>query len=308
MEDNGYVVVIGGMNLDIAGLCGPVYRPSDSNPGKIGMTVGGVGQNIAQNLVRLAVPTYLITVYGDDEFGGILSNACKENGIRLEYAQCIPGGKSSVYLYVTNAQGDMVAAVNEMDITEAMTPEFFAQRLDFINGAKLCVLDANVPGPSIRYLAQNCTAPIFVDPVSVSKVSRIQRILDRIDTLKPNAIEAELLTGIAIEDESSAKAAAAKLNALGVKNVFISLGSRGILCSGGGECVQVPIIPTKIVSANGAGDCSMATIAWARYQFGAGISLARVGQLTQAAASITLEAPEAVSPKLTPAAVLARAE
>ena len=46
---NNYVVVIGGLNLDIAGLSGDVYRQNDSNIGDIQMTVGGVGQNIAQN-------------------------------------------------------------------------------------------------------------------------------------------------------------------------------------------------------------------------------------------------------------------
>lgn len=37
-----YVVVVGGMNLDIAGMSGPVYREHDSNIGKVGMNVGGV--------------------------------------------------------------------------------------------------------------------------------------------------------------------------------------------------------------------------------------------------------------------------
>ena len=59
-----YVVVVGGMNLDIAGMSGPVYREHDSNIGKVGMNVGGVGQNIAHNLAKLGVPTYLVTVYG----------------------------------------------------------------------------------------------------------------------------------------------------------------------------------------------------------------------------------------------------
>lgn len=58
-----YVVVVGGLNIDIAGLSGDVYREKDSNIGEVTINIGGVGQNIAQNLTKLGTPTYLVTVY-----------------------------------------------------------------------------------------------------------------------------------------------------------------------------------------------------------------------------------------------------
>ena len=45
-----YVVVVGGLNIDIAGLSGDVYREKDSNIGEVTINIGGVGQIIAQNL------------------------------------------------------------------------------------------------------------------------------------------------------------------------------------------------------------------------------------------------------------------
>ncbi|WP_312501363.1 carbohydrate kinase family protein [Lacrimispora sp.] len=307
METKKYIVVIGGMNLDLAGLSGDVYRPRDSNIGEIEMTVGGVGQNIAQNLTRLNVPTYLITVYGNDHFGNILTQECGKNSIYLDYSECIIGKKSSTYLYVADNKGDMVAAVNDMSITENMTPKFLQERIDFINGATLCVIDGNVSAKSIRWLADHCTVPIFADPVSTAKASRFQDILEKIDTFKPNELEAELLTGIKITDEKTANRAAGLLNKMGVKNVFISLGAKGILCSGNGETILVPIIPSNITSVNGAGDCSMATIVWARFFYKESVSLRRVGELAQAAASLTVEVAESVSTKLSVEAVLKRA-
>lgn len=64
-----YVVVIGGMNMDICGRPTGTVVDRDSNPGVVSMSAGGVGQNIAQNMAHLGMPTYLITVYGDDENG-----------------------------------------------------------------------------------------------------------------------------------------------------------------------------------------------------------------------------------------------
>lgn len=295
-----YVVVIGGMNMDIFGKPNKKIIPRDSNIGEIGTAVGGVGQNIAQNLAHLEVPTYLITVYGDDMNGTVMVQSCAKNHIHLEYAQRLKGQRSSGYLYVTDETGDMLVGINDMDITENITPEFLAKRIDFINGAKVVMVDANLPAESIKWLGDNVTAPLFADPVSVNKGDRIKPILNKIDTLKPNRMEAELLTGIHIENRQDTEKAAQKLIDLGVKNVFISLGADGILAANKDGMVDEPTMTTHIVNANGAGDCSTATITWARYR---GITdLQEICRLTQCAASIALESNKSV-PDITPAMV-----
>ncbi|MFW7432067.1 PfkB family carbohydrate kinase [Vagococcus carniphilus] len=298
MEDK-YIVVVGGLNLDIAGLSDKNYHEKDSNIGKISLSVGGVGQNIAQNLTRLEAPTYLITVYGDDSFGEILEKECQKNQINLNHAEKIPGENSSTYLYVANDQGDMVTAINDMSIVKQMTPRFLEKRLDFINNAEMLVLDGNISQESIEYLAQHVTVPIFVDPVSIAKVGKFTHVLDKIDTIKPNDLEAELLTGVKVIDCETGKEAAHQLNLKGVKNVFISLGKKGILCSRHDEePTLIPPMAETIISTNGAGDCTMATIAWARFYYGDVLPLKEIGQLSQAAASITVESPLSVSEEL----------
>ena len=86
------------------------------------------------------------------------------------------------------------------------------------------VIDTNIPAESIAYLAENCKVPIFADPVSTAKAVKLQPVLGRLHTLKPNRIEAELLSGVAITDEASLRAAADALLATGLHRVFISLG------------------------------------------------------------------------------------
>ncbi|MCH5357229.1 carbohydrate kinase family protein [Limosilactobacillus reuteri] len=292
-----YVVVVGGMNMDIFGMPNKKIIPRDSNIGQIGLAVGGVGQNIAQNLAHLHVPTYLITVYGDDMNGAVMKQECDKNNINLDYAMEEKGQRSSGYMYITDETGDMLVGINDMKICENITPEFLNSRLNFMNNAELVMIDANLSTEAIKWLGNNLQVPIFVDPVSVSKAERIKPILSKIDTLKPNKLEAELLTGIKIKDDSDVELAARKLIQLGVKNVFISLGSNGILAANEEGMVHVGTLTTNIVNANGAGDCSTATIAWCRYQ---GINdLKEICLNTQAAASIALESEKSV-PDITP--------
>ena len=44
------VVIIGGVNIDIGGISKAPLVPYDSNPGKVMISLGGVGRNIAHNL------------------------------------------------------------------------------------------------------------------------------------------------------------------------------------------------------------------------------------------------------------------
>lgn len=141
-----YVVVIGGMNMDICGRPTGTVVDRDSNPGVVSMSAGGVGQNIAQNMAHLGMPTYLITVYGDDENGKTLERSCAANNINLDYAAQLEGRRSSTYMFITDDTGDLLVAVNDMEICKEINPAFLESRLDFINGAAICLLDANLEG------------------------------------------------------------------------------------------------------------------------------------------------------------------
>ena len=48
---------------------------------------------------------------------------------------------------------------------------------DSLNGAAAVVIDANLPRGSIAYLTENCTAPIFIDPVSTVKAEKLRGLL-----------------------------------------------------------------------------------------------------------------------------------
>lgn len=292
LEDD-YVVVIGGMNMDIYGMPNNKVIDRDSNPGIVGMSVGGVGQNIAQNLAHLDVPVYLITAYGDDYNGNILKNACESNDINLDYAEQIKGERSSTYMYITDESGDMLVGINDMGICKTISPSFLEKRLDFINNAKVCLIDANLEKSTINWIGENVTAPLFGDTVSSVKASHFDGILNKMTTLKPNALEASLLTGVEIYDENSAKQAAQILLNKGVKNVYISLGADGILCANNEKMVLIHPFMTDIVNANGAGDCGMAAITWSYFD-DPDRPLGEVGRIAQAASSITLESSKSV--------------
>ncbi len=253
-----YVAIVGAVNLDI---CGRPYQKlilRDSNPGAVRYTPGGVGRNIAHDLCLLGERVLFVTVFGGDPYGESLRRSCEALGMDLSQAETIPDMNTSTYVYITDEHGEMQLALSDTDISACITPAFLAPRLETLNRAAVVVLDGNLSEETLVWLSEQVTAPIFVDPVSVTKAERIRPILPKIHTFKPNLTEGQHLTGrIAPEDVLDA------LLAAGVKRVFLSIGADGILAGAGEERLSQPCYPTRMVNTTGGGDAVMAALIWA---------------------------------------------
>jgi pseudouridine kinase len=258
VKNEGFIAVIGGANTDIGGRSARALRLGDSNPGCISLRPGGVGRNIAHNLALLGERVRLVSAVGDDLFGQGIRQSCVSLGIDTRWLQTVPGARSAAYLYLADDSGDMHAAVSDMDVTATIRPELLETILGELNEAEAVVLDANLPEETLSFLAERCTAPLYADPVSATKAPRLEKLLPRLTAIKPNALEAQTLTG----ERDPERAARALLNQ-GVKRVIISLAAEGLLAAEGEELLYLPCLPGPIVDATGAGDAAMAAVVWA---------------------------------------------
>ena len=296
-----YAVVVGGVNMDIGGIPFRPLRGHDSNPGRVRMTVGGVGQNIARNLALLRVPVHFLTAYGWDEAGSQVSRVCESAGIDLSSALRLRDEPTSVYLYIADEMGEMQAAVSDMDISERITPAYLSQQEGLLNGAGAVVLDANIPRESIEWLGEHCTAPLFADPVSLAKAEKLRGILGKLHSLKPNRLEAELLSGCPIRTEADLKTAAEKLLGLGLSQVHISLGHRGVYAADRVGAFHLPCFSVDARNMTGAGDAYVAGLVWSHLN---GYGLEDAARFASAAAAIAVEGEETVNGAMCPEAVM----
>ncbi len=203
MTASPYIAVVGGVNIDIGGRSDAPLVAGDSNPGRIRSSLGGVGRNIAHNLALLGAKVKLITALGADDGAKRIEASCADLRIDLSDSLYVPDGATSTYLFLADSNGDMALAMNDMAIYEHLTPAFLETKLTTLNAAALVVLDTNLSAESIRYLGEHCTAPLFADPVSAAKAGKLEPILGRLHTLKPNRMEAELLSGVTVTDEAA---------------------------------------------------------------------------------------------------------
>ena len=295
LGNGNYAVVVGGANVDIGGRSRDTLVAADSNPGTISLSLGGVGRNIAHNLRLMGPEVKLLTAYGDDMNGTHLETSCAQLGIDLKYAQKLPGERTSTYLYIADPAGEMVLAVSDMAICDRITPQYLADNMNVLRGARVVVADTNIPKESLDYLAKNCTAPLFIDPVSTTKAEKLRDLLPYIHTLKPNKLEAELLSGIPIREKADVQKAAQKLLEQGVQRVFISMGGEGVFAADREKTVWTPVIPGNMVNTTGCGDAFTAALVWAWME---GFSLEETAKAGSAAGSIAMESAETINPQM----------
>ena len=295
LRTGSYAVVVGGVNVDIGGRSFKPLVGEDSNPGEVITGLGGVGRNIAHNMSLLGVDVRLLSAYGDDLNGERVAASCSELGIDLSHALRVPGATTSTYLYITDPEGEMAVAVSDMEVCKRITPEYLSKNLALLQNAQVVVADANIPEESLKFLADNLFVPLFVDPVSTVKAEKVMDILPKIHTLKPNRIEAELLSGVKIESEKDAEKAAKALIEKGVRRVFISMGAKGVFAATSKESLWHGIFPGKMVNTTGCGDAFMGALVWAYLE---GMNLEETAAAGLAAGSIAMESDETINPIL----------
>ena len=130
-------------------------------------------------------------------------------------------------------------------------------------------------------------------------------VLDKISLVVCSRSEAEVLSGIRVQDKDSLERAADIIMEKGVKNVFI-LAEKGVYCACYDEqFMQSAGSNTRQVGANGAAEAFMAgvTLGFMKH-----MNIRQMAKLGQAVAGMTIEVEENVNPQLCVPAVAERAK
>lgn len=266
MKNDEYISVLGGSNIDIIGFPYKDLILEDSNPGRVKVALGGVGRNIAENLVHLGVPTKLITAIGEDIYGKKILEHADNIGLDMNSSLISNQIPTSTYLVILDEKGDMKAAINQMDILDEISIEFIQHKKQVIENSKICIIDTNIPTDVINYVLDNFrNTDFFLDTVSGIKAQKVKNNIGAFHTIKPNRIEAELLSGTKIDSFGNMIKATEYFLKQGVKRVFITLGAEGVFFNDGSIYELIPNPKIKVVNATGAGDAFLAALAFCHF-------------------------------------------
>ena len=285
------ILVIGGSNIDYAGISSNKLISHDSNIGNLKISYGGVGRNVVENLARLKDKVSFITAIGDDAYGQRLKRDLRKLEVKLytpsyEYP-------SSSYMAIYDSNHDMNVAVCDTEILDKMKYHDLLPFRKTIERHHNIVLEANINQDVIDHLFQDYFShDFFVEAVSANKVVRFKKHLKKIHLFKSNVLEAQYL----LEMNASPEELTKELMKQGVSNVIITDGCSPITIGHDKIVEKIPVERMNdIVSSNGAGDALFAGVLHGIHN---NMNLKDSVEFGKKLSNITLQCSSAVNPEL----------
>lgn len=296
----GSVVVLGASSFDVVSRIQDTMQRGTSNPSVIRASFGGVARNVAENLARLGMKPILLSVVGKDQIGDDLIEHTKKTGVIVNSIHRSEKMPTGMYVGIIGQDGKKEIAFDDVRVLEELSVDYIAYHEDALAKAELIFIDANLSEEAMDLvftIAKREKIPVFADPTSASLAQKLIPHLRSIDTLVPNALEAEKLIGRTFlrGDREEALECARAMISMGVRNAYVSMAEFGLCYANSETSGHYPAIKTNIIDPTGAGDAMTAAILYSRLN---DIPIDDAARLGVSAATVTLKHVGSVYPNL----------
>ena len=251
----GKIVVIGSSNTDLVINTSRIPEPGETVlGGRFLMAAGGKGANQAVAAQRLGGDVTFVACIGDDLFGRDALAGYNSEGMNTAFVSVKKGVPSGVASIFVDAEAENVIVVAPGANSELGKAEIDAAQKE-IEAADFVLMQLETPMETVEYAAEKAFkagTKVVLNPAPAANLS--DSLLSKLWLITPNRTETQLITGLPVTDEKEAAAAAEALVAKGVKNVVITLGSKGAYVLSEDFRGVIPANPVKAVDTTGAGD------------------------------------------------------
>ena len=256
------VIVCGSLHLDIVVTAPAMPRIDETVVGSGWKKVcGGKGGNQAVQASRAGARTAMVGRIGRDDFGETLVANLKAAHVDVSGISVDPVSGSGMSVAILQDDGDY-GAVIVSGANLAIDPAHLQENWRQLGGARVLVLQNEVPhavNVAAARAAKADGAQVLFNAAPARDVGR--NLLDRVDVLILNRVEAEAMLAAPVSDRASARRA---LDAAGNDwpAIVITLGGEGlVLRTTQGDVTEIEPIAVKVTSTHGAGDCFVGHLA-----------------------------------------------
>lgn len=248
------ICVIGSLNMDLVVNVDKMPKPGQTIIGSNFKEVpGGKGANQAVAMARLNGNVSMIGKVGEDGFGQTLINSLKNDKVDTTYIQTAKCSTGVALITVDkNAQNSIVVSPGaNFEVKE----EDIDNNIEAIKNSDIVVLQLETPLNTIKYAlnkAKELNKYTILNPAPAVKLD--DEIIKNVDLLTPNETELEIISGVSIENEEDIQKAAQIMIEKGVKELIVTLGSKGSLYINKEKSMFKKAYKVEAVDTTAAGD------------------------------------------------------
>ena len=249
------IILIGSSNVDMVVRTSHLPAPGETIlGGEFFMNQGGKGANQAVAIKRLGGNLIFMAKLGNDVLGRQSVGYFKKEGIDTRYIALDEDSASGVALISVDdhAENSIVVAsganmlLNEQDVDKM---------LEEMCEGDILLMQLEIPLQTVEYAARKAFGKgvkVVLNPAPARSLPK--ELFRHLYMVTPNRIEAEMLTGIKIANDADVEKVAEEICAMGVKNVIITLGSKGCLIREEGVSYRIDAFKVEPVDTTAAGD------------------------------------------------------
>ncbi|OPZ08427.1 MAG: Ribokinase [candidate division BRC1 bacterium ADurb.BinA292] len=249
------ILVIGSYNVGLTVLGSRIPRPGETVLGdRFDMGPGGKGSNQAITIARLGGDVTFLAKLGRDIFADDALRLFEHEGLDAKHLLFDPEAHTGAGIIFVNAEGQNAIGVAPGANYRLSTADLDAAEALFTQSRYL-LMQLETPLPVVYHAiekARAAGATVILNPAPAQPIE--PRYLAKIDILTPNETEAEILTGVAVNDLPTAFEAARRLRDQGVKQTIVTLGEKGSVLVDATREAHFPAPKVRSVDTTGAGD------------------------------------------------------
>lgn len=216
---------------------------------------GGKGANQAIAAAKLGAKVLMLTRVGNDVFADNTIENFRKHGIDSRYILKSEASSGVAPIFVDPESHNSIIIVKGAN--NLLSPADIEAAKQDILKCKLIVLQLEIPTETVYYaieFGKQHNIPVLLNPAPAQPDLVLEKVKS-CEFIIPNESELSLLTGMPVDNEDDIKNAAHALQQAGVKNVIVTLGSKGALwLNEQGQERRFASVSVKAQDSTGAGD------------------------------------------------------
>lgn len=249
-------IIFGSFVVDLMARAPHLPAPGETVKGSMfAQGPGGKGFNQAVAAKRAGADVLMATKLGKDSLSRIAYDKLKSENMNT---QCVfetdkaSTGTAIIMVDEKTSQNQIVVTSGACDTFDETDIEKIMPHMKDCSFL-LAQLETNIDAvKTIICEAKKNDVFVILNPAPVQQID--DELYKKIDIITPNEVEAEILTGIKINNEDGAIRAADVFFKKGVKNVIITLGKKGALITDGEKYEIINNYDVDVLDTTGAGD------------------------------------------------------
>ncbi|MFW5981262.1 MAG: ribokinase [bacterium] len=257
------IAVIGSNMMDLITYMDRIPAPGETlETDKFDLGFGGKGANQATAAARLGAEVTFVSRVGDDLFGPEVINNMKSMGINTSHVKTSKNTSSGVAPIFVDRDGENRIFIIK-GANQDLKPDDIDKAAETLKECNLIILQLEVPLETVYYaidFGNRNDIEVILNPAPANSLDF--EMVKKVDIFVPNETELADISNMKVNSLEDVKQAVNKLQYKGLKNIIVTLGSKGAFVATEKDQLLVESIDISPHDTTGAGDAFIGSLAF----------------------------------------------